>query len=638
MTEQDLLRIGNQNYQRAKDARKDRLDRNRNNWKALQGDFPWLQRKSAGQSREVLASLAMGLEQIAATLSRQLVTFRNWFSAESGPMDVALPPDIQQAVGDLSLLNGDDAARMLRAAMERLYVPGNAIETLATPRQLIYLAIKLGLVESEVVYKVSGMHTMRQVFMLDTDAAAEHLPAYEPYRVPGTPLLRAPVPDFRLKVDLVPFEDFYPDPSPGDQFTIHEVTLHRCELAQYGYDAARIAQVQQWLDGETEAAKRDRSGDVNTPAEQDRNTVRLREHWGNIVDPDTGVVLAENVMWVQVGNVVLQTPQPNGWWHGRRPFVRVPLMPVPMATTHPAFFDFAVPLFSTECELTNLVMDGGFAAVHGIKEIDEWKLANPEVLANGLVPGITLKTNESTNDGKPAVRRVDTGSLNQEVLDVLDRITRSRQEAMAINDLDLGRFPSRAVKATEVVQVQEASNTLFSEIGLRIEDGLESVLELCWLTLWQGLDAPLPPWITRELDPKVREFVENLTAYQRFALIANGTKFRVAGLQQTQHRVEEFQKQQTFTREVFGNPVLFQVWAQDNSPKKFLATLQRAIGIDPMDTKRDPDEPPLDPALLQGLAGNPQTAGNPALNPEGASLQGQMAPTNPAGDRGAQLM
>ena len=640
------LRIVDAAYARSKDARAARRDKNQFNWDALHGRFDWLQRKLEGQSREVLASLSMALEDIADTLSRSLVGMNDWFSMELDAPEIEdMGLELQQFFGQDAFLSGETAANMLNAALERLHRPGNAIPTATSIRLLIYLACKYGLVESEFVVKASMVEHLRWTFrlQLDRDAAVaaagqEGGATTEIHMLPGVPVARVPVPEPRLHLELVPYEDYYPDPSPHGLYEIHEVEIHRSDLAAHGFSEEQVRAVNAWVDGEIDAAKDARSADTNkTTSQKDPNRIRLREYWGNFIDPETGACLLRNGYAMTCGPVVLTPPGPNPWWHGRSPFVRCVLMPnVPSDPTHWAFFDWAVPLFGTECELTNLVIDGGFSSVHGAHEVDDWRYANPQELAKGVRPGLKLLTLEG-KDAQPGIRRIDTGMLQSETLEVLGRITRMRQEATRTSDLSMGMLPDRAVKATEVLSVEQSSDALFREIAARIEDHLEPILELAWLTMWQGLDT-LPRWISRCLTPEQREAFERLGAGGRFVALANGVRVKVAGLQQTQDRMRDLQKTQMLLTTLSGNPALLAYYQQENSVPKLLRIIQRALHIDPTETARDPNEATIDPAMLMGMAGAPNMAANPAVNPAGASATETLAPPNPMGERGGQVI
>ena len=51
----------------------------------------------------------------------------------------------------------------------------------------------------------------------------------------------------------------------------------------------------------------------------------------------------------------------------------------------------------------------------------------------------------------------------------------------------------------------------------------------------------------------------------------------------------------------------------------------------------DISEQTIDPAILMGMAGAPNAATNPAMNPGAASVDETLMPPNPTGERGGQL-
>src|SRR5262249_54941681 len=144
-----------------------------------------------------------------------------------------------------------------------------------------------------------------------------------------------------------------------------------------------------------------------------------------------------------------------------------------------------------ECELYNLIVDAGFHAALGVKEIRSYMLVDQTIVSKGLVAGTELEVAEGMGDGD-VVKKVDTGTLSPDMLAVFDRISRTRKESTRINDLQLGRQAIRKTSATEISEIQESSDDLFSNMALRFEDtAVEPLLELCWLTLWQFADEAM---------------------------------------------------------------------------------------------------------------------------------------------------
>src|SRR5262249_35151365 len=120
------------------------------------------------------------------------------------------------------------------------------------------------------------------------------------------------------------------------------------------------------------------------------NRVLLRERWGDLTHPQTGNLLGRACMFMTASNThVVKRPERirDLLWPGLRPFIHVPLIPTPTAQQHHAFLDIAVPEIEAECELYNLIVDAGFHAALGIREIRSHMLVDQTVMSKGLVAG-----------------------------------------------------------------------------------------------------------------------------------------------------------------------------------------------------------------------------------------------------------
>ena len=602
-----LLQAMQQCYERSRSARETRKKLNRRNWDALHGKFEFLGKKRAGQSTIVIPSLETSLEQVCAELSQQLVGFTHWFSASYQ----GLPPPLPG-------LDEEHAAKILSDELDRLAVEGGKIPTTYGMGRLVYDSLKIGLIESVVTWKVMMVPEDHPVYSVGPDGR----------------LVMQSESSMRLKIDLVPYDDHFPDPSPAQHYDIHEVELAIADLPDMGFTGDEIEKMRHTSPGGEKQEQRRRRQGITPGLPQPQHRVLLREYWGNLVHPQTGKMLAKDVFFLTAGGTsVIRKPTRirDLLWGGWRPFISVVLLPTPTAGEHHAFVDIARPLVEAESELTNLVIDAGFNAAFGIKEVRSWMLEDPSVIQKGITPGIDLEVAEGRGDGD-VVKRVDTGTLNQDMLTVLDRISRMRQEAFRINDLQLGRTPQRKQSATEIMQIEDAGNDLFSNIALRFEDtGIEPLLELCWQLLWQFADKSMLTRWGATVGPENAQTLAVLTPQERFSVFASTVSFKVQGYKYQLQRVKDLQKLMMLRQQAAANPALLQVITERFSPQKEYALILQSLGIDPADVERDPDEPMPNPALLAGQAGAP---GNPAQNPAAAQAG---PPPNPQGQRGGQL-
>lgn len=617
-----LLQIMQRAHENSRSARETRRRFNRRNWDALHGKFDFLQKKRPGQSQIVIPSLETSLEQVCAELTEQLVGFSQWFTASFEGDQPPLPG-----------LSADEAARVLNIELERLAVDSGCMPTTYGMHRLIYDALKLGLIESEVTFKVSMI--------------PDELPTYT---MEGGQMVIGTKESMRLHVDLVPFDDFFPDPGPSKQYMIHEMSVPISELPDLGFTEEQINNMRHAAPGTEKLEERRRRMGLSQTLPAPLHEVLIREYWGDLIHPQTGNLIARGVTFMTAANTsVVREPQRirEIFWPGLRPFIHVPLLPTPTAEIHHAFLDIAVPLIEAECELFNLIVDAGFHSSLGIKEIHSYKLIDPSVVAKGLVAGQELERAEGSGDD-PAVVRVDTGTLSPDMLNVYDRIARSRQEATRTNDLQLGRQAMRKTSATEINTITESSDDLFSNMAIRFEvTAVDPLLELCWLFIWQFADEPMAKRIGMTMkDPANSQTIAVMTPQERFVAFASGVSFKAQGYKYQLQSTKDIQTIMMLQQQAQTNPAFAQILQQVVSPLKVYKMIMRSRGIDPDALAPDPSEPQMDPALMQGQAGNPQQgppsggpapAINPAATPQLGSAQGGMMPPNPLGGRGPQM-
>src|SRR5262249_17153189 len=501
-----LLMAMQQQYEKSKTARETRARLNRRNWDALHGKFDFLAKKRPGQSQIVIPSLETSLEQVCAELTESLVGFDNWFSASYEGDKPPLPG-----------LQADEAARILKIELERLGADSGCMPTTYGMHRLIYDSLKIGLIESEITWKVTAAPDFRATYSMQMGRM-----------VIGTREA------MRLRAAMVPFEDFYPDPSPARQYMIHEMAVPIADLPDLGFTTEQIDQMRHATPGTEKLEQQRRRSGLAHSMPSPQHTVLLREYWGDLIHPQTGALLARGITFTTAANTTVVKPLQritDLFWHGLRPFIHTPLLPTPTSEQHHAFLDIAVPLIEAECELYNLIVDSGFHGSLGVKAIRSDWLVDRTVVSKGLVAGLELEVNEQCPPGESPVTKVDTGTLAPEMLEVYDRISRTRQEAFRINDLQLGKLSARKTSATEINTIDQSSDDLFSNMALRCEDThIEPGLELFWLTLWQFADDSMVQRIGSVLkDPTHGQTLALLTSEERFVAFASNVSFKAQG-------------------------------------------------------------------------------------------------------------
>ena len=188
---------------------------------------------------------------------------------------------------------------------------------------------------------------------------------------------------WKLRVDLVQPEDYFPDPTGAGLYEIHSVErdLHEViAMADEGvYDKSIVDQLIgiDFKKPEDEARDaRDKNQDeVVTPSFRKR--VVLDEFWGTLLKSDGSVAHRNCVCTVANKRFLIRKPEPNPFWHQLSPFVAEPIIRIPWSVWGKALFDDAVSLNLAQNELFNLILDGGMAAVWGTRQIRLEDLEDP---------------------------------------------------------------------------------------------------------------------------------------------------------------------------------------------------------------------------------------------------------------------
>ncbi len=651
-TESEIVQIVEQDKLRSTDVRRERSIQNRLNWRFFHGGQDWSAKRD-GQSRIFLPDLPMAVQQMAAALENQLITFEKWFSVET--------------LGGLSMFDGDTLQKIVSHCLNRLWKPGNEVDTSLKFPTVLADVIILGLIESEICLKVFGVDSERPVYMLEstdpkrpagmmTDDSSEEPNDTTPYTYErlSRRIKRAMLRTFRLAIDVVPFEDSYPDPGKGNSYHIHSVRRHISELrANPDYDPAVVEAIAKHQERHEDTLAKNRRAGLEWSGERvrDPNEVAVDEFWGDLICQKTGRVVGRNQLVTVAGNRILRSPGPNPMWHGYRPLVRCSLLRTPASPVHKAVLDHAVPMAEAENELLSLMTDGALKSVHGVNQVRPDLLLDPTSISAGIPAGFSGVMKKGAPANVSWFERLDTGqSMPQYADSVVNRLSRGRQVALMSNDLQLGNLPPRQVKATEIVEAQESRATLYENIAVRVEENLiEPTLQLGWMTMWQHLDDFSQPELIQILGTERAMLLQKLTPEDRFYLMVNNVKFKVRGLRAIMARTKEFQKLMALVNAVTTSPLLAMAFNQRFSTPRLLEKLVRSVNLDPTELEYRSDEKlAIDPRLIAvtlgagGQAGGAAGGTEPLPGAAGSQAPGEIeqgfAQPNPTGMRGAQIL
>lgn len=561
--EATLIHMVTQCRREAEMARRDRIVQNKRNWAAYWGrqDFS---EKQEGQSTEALPKVGEAVEQFAAFVKRALTQFGDWFSVELSKESPLTPEKVRS---------------LMQCYLRKTLINSNQEAKFPT---IISNAVKAGLLESLIVVKVHGHKVERPTY---TAGPKDKKPKSGSREV------------WRLRIDLVPNEDYYLDPTGRKLYEVHRVERDMVDvraMAEQGiYDKEvvnKIAEDFTRMD-QDKRLEIDRNQNETTPPSF-RKRVVIEEYWGTLLNPDGSVYMRNGLCAIANEKYVIRKPEHNPFWHGRSPFVVAPLVQVPFTVWGKALYDDAVSLNIALNELFNLMLDGGIAEVWGIRQVRTSWLEDPRQVSGGIPQGATLALNENAPiDGKVVERVDNTGAVPQEAMAMFNLTDREFQAASRVNDVRMGFLPPRAVKATEISEASNNSAALLDSLASDLEqEFIEPVLELTWMLMIQNMDDLAADEVADILGRDAAFQLARMSPADRHGMFASGYGFKAYGLSSTLSRTRDFQKLMALMQAIGTNPMLMQTFMSKYSPEKILGYIMKALNINPESLEASDEE------------------------------------------------
>ena len=557
----------NQCRRESEDARRDRERKGQKNWDMYLGkqDFS---HKQAGQSHEFLPKVPISVEQLASIVKRSLVQFGKYFSAE-----------VDSELGEL--ITGDQLCNFTGVFLDDLWGPNGTTNDFPT---VVSDGVKQALLKALLIFKVHGGYTKKRRFTFER----------------GTGLSESEHEEWRLRIDLVRFEDYYPDPTGAGLYEIHRVERDLYEVVEMAegedpvYDKEMVdklvASVAMMRPDDEKLREGDRNQNESTPPAF-RIRVVLDEFWGTLLKNDGTIAHRNIVATVANGTFLIRKPEPNPFWHQKSPFIAAPLIRVPHSVWHKAIYDHASDLNIAINELYNLLIDGAMAAVWGISQLRVEDLEDPSQVEGGIRQGMTIAVKQTLPHNAKVYERVSEGELPTEAIAILESLNAEFAQAALTNELKLGALPPKQVLATEILESGQGQNLMLDGIVADLENrAMTPTLELAFQVIMQMADK-LPAEVFNFIgDKKVALMIMRASPEERFALFFGRHKFKVHGLSSTMARAMEFQKIMAFLQAVGVSPVFLKTFLQKYSPEKFLQQLMVALNLDPSRFERTEEE------------------------------------------------
>jgi len=570
-------------------ARRLRMRQNELNRRAVKGMQDW-SHKIEGQSREFIPKTSELREQFAAFIKRGLVQFGQWFSLEqTGPMPVDVRQVTKWLAKQLSSLPGSDGND---ESIELKISDGS----------------KVGLLESVIVLKVTAQRETAVRYAPVDDVEVESI--IDSRR--------------RLRIDLMRTEDYYPDPTGRGLYEIGDTEEDFSSIEELSqgddpvYDPNIVMALRTDFEREerefVERRKFERLQHVERA--KPRHRVRLSEYWGTILDSNGGVAVGpvrlpdgrrevrplRNVMFTVANDqFLIRRPEVNPYWHGESVFVKIPLLREPFTVWHRALFDQVVSLNFSLNEMFNLILDGGLAAVWGVRSVRKDFLENPRQVSGGVAQGATLIVNSNAPANAKVYDTVSTGKVPQDALSAYNIVDRELLQAAHTNDLKLGLLPPKQVKATEIVEASQNQAVTLDAIVTDMERGLAILIRRAYMVLMQYADEIDLIALSDIVGLRDAVTLTGMSPARRFRTMVEGCKVRVFGLSATLARARDFQRIVAIFQLVQSSPILLRAFLRKYSADKMLTHVFKLINLNPEQFERDEQEIEQLPTEMQEI-------------------------------------
>ena len=538
-------------------AKQNRMLINRDNYAMyqLRHDFS---HKLPGQSREVLSKTRDGVEQIKSFFQQALADLDDWFR--------------------ITTTDGTDGFDMLITPSEMQKLLGYMLKK-ADYFSHVGKSLQAALLGSLAISQVGGKLVPKPKYKTHKEGKGKA------YRKIVT------VTDdktWELSFDDIRQENYYPDDTCTGLYEVieYEVDLHIVKALAEGddaiYDKEAVDRLQPWIGVDLIEARKARETGQNIPAHMVRPRVRITELWGTIVDQNTGIVFAENIVATLANETTLiRKPTANPLWHQRSNLVAAALIEVNHSPWGIALMDAGTRWNRAALEMFNLMIDASFKSVWGLNQIRTSDMAKPEQLTDGIRWGLNLEVNPSLMPGAHVLEPLISGELPQSVIEFYNLLTQELTTSMKTSDLRMGAQSMRAVKATEVAASENSLTSIFQGMAKNYESKkVQPELELATYEIAQNFDR-IDKTVFVSLFGKERgEALAALEPQDVFVEVINGMKFEVFGISLTLRRQNDFRKYTTFLQMIAQSEVLTEAFVKTYSFDKVLGEVMTALDLD----------------------------------------------------------
>jgi len=541
----------------ADDAKKTRMELNKANYDMyhMRHDF---EHKEEGQSTEVLSKQPMAVEQISSFFQQALVDMGSWFKVN------AANKQSEQSM----LIKPDEIQKVLVRQLEKEHYYTH-----------VGHSVKSALLGAVKISKIHGQTVVKPKYITKIKKKGSK-------RVKQ--LIKQEDKSFQIKIDLIPQENFYMDPTGSKLYEIEDmwIDLHELKKLSRGdnpiYLSSEVNKISpNGADDLEEDQRKERETGQNNTVVSHRHRVKVTEFWGTVLD-SAGEIMFENVVCTMADDkFLIRRPTENPLWHQESPYNVAPLIEVPGSVWHKALMDAPTKHNNALNEIYNLMLDGAMKAVNNISQIRTAWLEDTSQVEDGIKSGTTLKINESAPPGAKVMETLNTGDVPREGLEIMNIVQQEFNSSALTSDLRSGVTPFRQTSATATVEQSNTITSVFQGVAKNFETkSIQRELELSWLTLAQGWQDLDPEELNALFGEKRGGELSKLDPEDIFAATVQGLKFTVFGVTMTLNKSQDFRKLTTMLQTIGGSEVLVEEFVKKYSFGELMEEILTALDID----------------------------------------------------------
>lgn len=292
--------------------------------------------------------------------------------------------------------------------------------------------------------------------------------------------------------------------------------------------------------------------------ETQRKSVHTLEFYGDLVDPNTSEVVAQNQHIIIGNRQQVIKHEDNPYWDGLPPYVVYSPLLVAGRFPGQGIIEMSLSLLNETNKVAQQMADHISFSVVPMLEVEATALENAEgEIQTGVQPG---KVFYRRAGAQQAVSGVQMPQLSNQAFNFQSALDHELQRSTFISETVQGLTDAKGeTTATEVNATQQQSSVLIADIGNTLEDTLLGPLaEMIWSRAFQFIDSTSKPtW--EELVGTVEyagqpipvgKLLDQMPREQRIALIQGRYNFIAHGLSRAIQRNQNLQNMMNFVQNV----------------------------------------------------------------------------------------